>query len=31
VKVSGFRVKFVKIYDLCDGCDILKIYFVEKK
>jgi len=27
VKVSGFRAKFVDVYDGFDGCDRLKIIF----
>jgi len=27
VKVGGFRVKFVEVYEWFDGCDRLKIIF----
>jgi len=29
--VSGFRVKFVKVHELCDECDVLKLKFIGKK
>jgi len=31
MKVSGLRVKFVKVCDWFDGCDKLKIIFKSKK
>jgi len=31
VKVGGLRVKFVKVCELFDGCDKLKIIFKSKK
>jgi len=31
VKVSGFRVKFVKVCELFDGCNRLKFMFKVRK
>jgi len=31
VKVSGFRVKFVEVCKLFDGCDRLKVIFKSRK
>jgi len=31
VKVDGFRVKFVKVYESFVGCDRLKIIFKSRK
>jgi len=31
IKLSGFRVNFVEIYERFDGCDRLKIIFKSRK